>query len=202
MAISEDVRMKVRMFYETHSLSAGKVEEHFRSIGYDEVKKKTIEYWMQSDKKAGIAWVKNRYASQDEAFEGLVDIGLMGQVGEKGKEILKAQMLKEHGEVLEPEVIDDMAEKAAKEMAYRSLNKQALGMKLAENLNRAEGLVKKVTTMGNVSTYHGMLISTHQTVHGKTTNIGLQNPESSAMSDDDIKKLSTDELKRLVDDES
>lgn len=201
MAIGEDVRIKVRMFYETHSLSAAKVEEHFHTIGFLEVKKKTIEYWMQSDAKASIAWVKNRYASQDEAFEGLVDIGLMGQVEGKGKEILKAQLLKEHGELLEPEVIEEMAEHGAKEMAYRALNKQALGMKLAENLGRAEDLVKKSTTMGNVATYHSMLISTHQTVHGKTTNIGLQNPDSGAMSDDEIKKLSTEELKRIMEGE-
>jgi hypothetical protein len=201
MAISEDVRIKVRMFYETHSLSAGKVEEHFHSIGYEEVKKKTIEYWMQSDKKAGIAWVKNRYASQDEAFEGLVDIGLMGQVEGKGKEILKAQMLKEHGGALEAEVIEDMAEQGAKEMAYRALNKRSLGVKLAENLNRAEEIVKKTPSMGNVATYHGMLISTHQTVHGKTTNIGLQNPDSKSMSDDDIKKLSTEQLKEMMEEE-
>lgn len=201
MAIGEDVRVKVRMFYETHSLSTAKVEEHFHMIGFMEVKKKTVEYWMQSDAKAGIGWVKNRYASQDEAFEGLVDIGLMGQVEGKGKEILKAQLLKEHGELLEPEVIDTMAEQGAKEMAYRALNKQSLGVKLAENLNRAEDIVKKSPTMGNVAIYHGMLISTHQTVHGKTTNIGLQNPDSSAMSDEDIKKLSTEELRRIMENE-
>ena len=202
MAISEDVRIKVRMFYETHSLSAAKVEEHFHSIGYTEVKKKTIESWMQSDKKDGIAWVKNRYASEDEAFESLVDIGVMGQVEGKGKEILRAHLLKEHGEVLDAEVIDSMAEAGSKEMAYRALNKQALGVKLAENLNRAEDIVKKTPSMGNVATYHGMLIQTHQTVHGKTTNIGLQNPGHHSMSDEDIKKLSTEELKQIMEEES
>ena len=162
MAISEDVRVKVRMFYETHSLSAQKVEEHFHSIGYEEVKKKTIESWMQTDKKAGIAWVKNRYASEDAAFEALVDIGVMGQIEGKGKEILKEQLLRDHGDALDAEVLDSMASEGSREMAYRALNKQALGVKLAENLNRAEEIVKKSPTMGNVATYHGMLINTHQ----------------------------------------
>ncbi|DAB40276.1 MAG TPA: hypothetical protein CFH81_08765 [Sulfurovum sp. UBA12169] len=198
MAIGDDMEIRVRMYYETHDLSTAKVEEYFTSIGHAQIKRKTMESWMQRDKKAGIPWIKNRYATLDEAFESLVDIGVLGSVEDKAKGILKESLTKEHGAVLNADVIEDMAQEGARQMVYRTLNKYSLGEKMAKNLERAETIVLRATTMGNVATFHRMLIDTHQAVHGKTTNIGLQNPNSQSLSEEEIKTKSTEELRSML----
>lgn len=195
MAISEDIRLKIQAVYESNNLSVRKIYERF--AGIPELKEKTIESWV---KKYG--WVKNRFQSEAQAIEELVDISLPL---DKAKDIIKESLQKEivDGKVVDKKPLteeqkDKYAKEVSREITYQVLNIQSLQSEMALNLNRSKVFAENAKTIGSVKTHHDMLIATYQTIHGKNINIAPQDPNSKVLSDKDLEYASIDELKRLI----
>ena len=49
-----------------------------------------------------------------------------------------------------------------------------------------------------LATHHTMLISTYQAVWGKQINLAPVDPRNAGLSEEDVKKLSDEELTRLI----
>ncbi len=191
MAIDETLRLQVQAVYESNDLSVKKVIERFS--GYEEIKEKTVEMWV---KKYG--WKKNRFSSEEKAIEELIDTTLPL---DKAKEIVKNKMKAEvvDGEVVDDEELDDeYAGAVGKELAYKVLNLKNLQEKIAANLIRSEGFARNARNIGVVATHHNMLINTYQTIYGKQINLAPLDPTGASLSEEEIRKLSDEDLKRLI----
>lgn len=188
MAVDETLRLQVQAVYESNNLSVKKVLERF--AGYPELKEKTVESWV---KKYG--WQKNRFEDEALAIEVLIDSSLPLEEAKKVvKEKLKVDLL--DGELMSDE--DIYAGMVGKELAYKVLSIKNLQEELALNLERSKQFARNAKTIGTVATHHNMLISTYQAVWGKQINLAPVDPRNAGLSEEDVKKLSDEELTRLI----
>ncbi len=190
MAVDETLRLQVQAVYESNNLSVNKVLERFGA--YPELKEKTVESWV---KKFG--WKKNKFESEVLAIEVLIDSSLPL---EEAKRIIKEKL---KGEIIEAEIFEDEDEDiyagmVGKELAYKVLSIKNLQEELALNLERSKRFASRAKTIGVVATHHNMLISTYQAVWGKQINLAPVDPRNAGLSEDDVKKLSDEELTRLI----
>jgi len=190
MAIDKDIKLKIRAKYESSDISAKKVAEEFRADGVD-VSEKTVQAWIRKE-----GWVKGRFGSLAEAIEELLPKEVLESVGEEVKKRIIDSMAGK--EVVSGEVIDKYAEAVSKEVIWQQLSRNSLLGKLGQNLQRAENNVSITPSMGNVATYHGMLISTIQTMYGKKVDISIDNPALQGLGDEELKNKSTDELIEII----
>lgn len=188
MAVDETLRLQVQAVYESNNLSVKKVLERFAA--YEELKEKTVESWV---KKYG--WKKNKFESEALAIEVLIDSTLPL---EEARKIVKEKL---KGDVVEGDVMDDddrYADMVGKELAYKVLSVKNLQEELAANLERSKRFALNAKSIGTVATHHSMLISTYQAVWGKQINLAPVDPRNAGLSEDDVKKLSDEELTRLI----
>lgn len=188
MAVDETLKLQVQAVYESNNLSVNKVLERFAA--YPELKEKTVESWV---KKFG--WKKNKFESEALAIEVLIDSSLPL---EEAKRIIKEKL---KNEAIEGEVVSDdeiYAGMVGKELAYKVLSIKNLQEELALNLERSKRFAANAKTIGTVAAHHNMLISTYQAVWGKQINLAPVDPRNVGLSEDDVKKLSDDELARLI----
>ena len=199
MAVDKEIKLEIRAFYESNTLSYAKVATHFVELGYEDYKK-SMENWGRTDVPR---WEKNKYADIAEALESLVDESVMDAMHDKAQEMIKNKIKGDHSETVDAEVLDEedleaMSAAAVKQLTYKILNKNALTAKMAQNLERAEKKAKKAKTIGVLSTYHNMLTTTYTTVHGKQTNIVLSDPNHEVKSDKELEDMSSEELQDLL----
>lgn len=194
MAINEDSKLRVQVIYESNNWSPREVKEN-RFADDEEIKIKTIESWVTK-----FGWKKNRFASEIEAIDKLIEGTLpIDEV----KKIVKDKM---KNDVVDCEVVgdenDDEDDKysgmMAIELSYKVLNVHSLQYEMANNLQKTKRLADNSNSIGVKKTYHDMLINTYQTVHGKNINITPKNPDDNSLSTEDIKKKSDEELDRLI----
>jgi len=186
MSVNKDIKLQIRAAYESNNYSVAKIFDRFEGQG---ISKKTIESWVTKEK-----WQKNRFEKESEAISKLVDeiVSL-----EEVKDILSGKL--EIDEAIEGEIIDrQYVAIVGKELVYKVLNAHSLQEKMAQNLGRAENFAREARQIGTLATYHRMLIDTYQTVHGKQINLAPVDPSKSNLSDDDVKKLSDEELEKLI----
>jgi hypothetical protein len=188
MAVDESLRLQVQAVYESNNLSVKKVIERF--AGYEEIKEKTVESWV---KKYG--WVKNRFESEAVAIDKLIETSLpLADAKEIVKEKLKADIIE--GDILPSD--EKYAEIVGKEIAYKVLSIKNLQEELAANLERGRRFAITAKSIATVATHHGMLISTYQAVWGKQINLAPVDPNKAGLSEEDVKKLSDEELTKLI----
>lgn len=194
MAIDQDSKLRVQVIYESNNWSPREVKEN-RFSDDEEIKIKTIESWVSK-----FGWKKNRFASEMEAIDKLIEGTLpIDEV----KKIVKDKM---KSDVVNCEVVDDeedeeddkYSELMAIELSYKVLNVHALQFEMANNLESTKKLARKSNSIGVKKTFHDMLINTYQTIHGKNINITPKNPDDNSLSSEDIKKKSDEELDRLI----
>ena len=190
MAVDETLRLQVQAVYESNNLSVKKVLERFAA--YPELKEKTVESWVNK-----YGWKKNKFEDEALAIEVLIDSSLPL---EEAKKIVKEKL---KGEMIEPEICDDedddiYASMVGKELAYKVLSIKNLQEELALNLERSKQFAKNAKSIGTVATHHNMLISTYQAVWGKQINLAPVDPRNVGLSEEDVKKLSDEELTRLI----
>lgn len=194
MAIDQDSKLRVQVIYESNNWSPREVKEN-RFSDDEEIKIKTIESWVSK-----FGWKKNRFASEMEAIDKLIEGTLpIDEV----KKIVKDKM---KSDVVNCEVVDDeedeeddkYPELMAIELSYKVLNVHALQFEMANNLESTKKLARKSNSIGVKKTFHDMLINTYQTIHGKNINITPKNPDDNSLSSEDIKKKSDEELDRLI----
>ncbi len=193
MAIDADTRLKVQVVYESNNWSAREVKE-YRFADIEEIKQKTIESWISKYK-----WIKNRFASEKEAIEELIESSLPL---EEAKSIIKNKM---ENEVVEGEIVNDddgdddkYSEAMARELSYQVLNVHSLQAEMARNLDSTKELAKNSKSIGVKKTYHDMLTKTYEVVHGKNINITPKDPNDKTLSSQEIKEKSDEELDRLI----
>ena len=188
MAVDETLRLQVQAVYESNNLSVSKVLERF--AGYPELKDKTVESWV---KKYG--WKKNKFESETLAIEVLIDSSLPIEDAKRiVKEKLKIDLL--DGELKSDDEI--YAGMVGKELAYKVLNIKNLQEELALNLERSKQFAQNAKSIGTVASHHSMLIATYQAVWGKQINLAPVDPRNVGLSEEDVKKLSDEELARLI----
>ena len=192
MAHDNDIKIKVRAFYECNSVSMSKVYEHFTSLGY-EVKQKTMEHWSSKEK-----WQKNKYSSIREAVSSLLPIEVMESVSSTVKDTIIDNMTAGAEGIIPSFVDDGMVEAVSEELIWQQLNKKALMGELAQNLKKTKIIANSSASMSIKATYHGMILSTIQTVHGKKVEMIPQDPSNTIMSNIDAEKLSTEELLEIM----
>lgn len=188
MAVDETLRLQVQAVYESNNLSVKKVLERFAA--YEELKEKTVESWV---KKYG--WKKNKFESEALAIEVLIDSTLPL---EEARNIVKEKL---KSDVIEGDIVDDddrYADMVGKELAYKVLSVKNLQEELAANLERSKRFALNAKSIGTVATHHNMLISTYQAVWGKQINLAPVDPRNVGLSEEDVKKLSDEELTRLI----
>lgn len=188
MAVDETLKLQVQAVYESNNLSVKKVLERFSA--YPELKEKTVESWVGK-----YNWTKNKFESEALAIEVLIDSSLPL---EEAKRIVKEKL---KNDTLEGEVISDdeiYAGMVGKELAYKVLSIKNLQEELALNLERSKHFAKNARSIGTVATHHNMLISTYQAVWGKQINLAPVDPRNVGLSEDDVKKLSDEDLARLI----
>lgn len=200
MAVSDDLKLEIRAYYESHNLSYAKVAEHFEELGYRNYKK-SMENWGRTDIPR---WEKNKYASLEEALESMVDDTVLDAMHDKAKEIIKNKIkgdIEDGGletDVLDEEDLDAMSNAAVKQLIFKRLNKHALSGMMAQNLERSEKMAKKAKTIGVLKTHHDMLTSTYTTIHGKQTHVTLTDPSNEVLSEKEVEDMSTAELQALL----
>lgn len=188
MAVDETLRLQVQAVYESNNLSVKKVLERFAA--YPELKEKTVESWV-----AKYGWVKNKFEDEALAIEVLIDSSLpLEEAKRVVKEKLKIDIL--DGELPSDEEL--YAGMVGKELAYKVLSIKNLQEELALNLERSKQFARNAKTIGTVATHHNMLISTYQAVWGKQINLAPVDPNKAGLSEEDVKKLSDEELTRLI----
>ena len=193
MAVDPTLKLKIRAVYESNNLSPRKLKEtRFSDV---DVSHKTIESWVSKE-----GWKKNRCGDMTEAMDALIDATINEKMMDKAKQMVKSAL----GDDEKPEAY---VEEVSSEMARRAITLGALQMKMGENLYRAEFFAKNAKSIGTVQTYHAMLTSTYQTIHGKQTNFKLLDPSEKEYSDEELERMSTEELRQLalseiVDDET
>lgn len=188
MAVDETLKLQVQAVYESNNLSVNKVLERFAA--YPELKEKTVESWV---KKFG--WKKNKFESEALAIEVLIDSSLPL---EEAKKIIKEKL---KSESVEGEIVSDdeiYAGMVGKELAYKVLSIKNLQEELALNLERSKRFAANAKTIGTVAAHHSMLISTYQAVWGKQINLAPVDPRNVGLSEEDVKKLSDEDLARLI----
>lgn len=195
MAIDQDSKLKVQVIYESNNWSPREVKEN-RFADDEEIKIKTIESWVTK-----YGWKKNRFASEMEAIDKLIEGTLpIDEVKKIVKDKMKSDVV--DCEVIDEEDTDDEDDKysglMAIELSYKVLNVHALQFEMANNLEKTKKLANKSNSIGVKKTYHDMLINTYQTIHGKNINITPKNPDDTSLSTEDIKKKSDEELDRLI----
>lgn len=195
MAIDQDSKLKVQVIYESNNWSPREVKEN-RFADDEEIKIKTIESWVTK-----FGWKKNRFASEMEAIDKLIEGTLpIDEVKKIVKDKMKSDVV--DCEVVDEEDTDDEDDKysglMAIELSYKVLNVHALQFEMANNLEKTKKLANKSNSIGVKKTYHDMLINTYQTIHGKNINITPKNPDDISLSTEDIKKKSDEELDRLI----
>ncbi|NKQ40048.1 MAG: hypothetical protein HF962_00540 [Sulfurovum sp.] len=189
MAYNTDDKMRIRAFYETHDLSARATAQHFQEIGYS-VSEKTVQGWARKEE-----WVKQRFDSLETAVAALLPEDLLSRVGDTVKQQIIEQAtdaIEGRTEPLPTEIIGDYAEKVSRELIWQNLSREALLGKMANNLRKADKIAEGSSSMGVVATYHGMLTSAIQTVHGKQ--ISIISPNKNSLSQEELDSLSTEEL--------
>lgn len=195
--INEDSKLKVQVVYESNNWSPREVKEN-RFADDEEIKIKTIESWVTK-----FGWKKNRFASEIEAIDKLIEGTLpIDEVKKIVKDKMKSDVVASEL-VIEDEEEDDndddkYSELMAIELSYKVLNIHSLQFEMANNLQKTKKLAEKSTSIGVKKTYHDMLINTYQTIHGKNINITPKNPDDKSLSTEDIKKKSDEELDRLI----
>lgn len=188
MAVDETLKLQVQAVYESNNLSVKKVLERFSA--YPELKEKTVESWV-----AKYGWKKNKFEDEALAIEVLIDSSLpLEEAKRVVKEKLKIDIL--DGELMSDE--DIYAGMVGKELAYKVLSIKNLQEELALNLERSKQFAQNAKTIGTVATHHNMLISTYQAVWGKQINLAPVDPRNVGLSEEDVKKLSDEELARLI----
>lgn len=195
MAIDQDSKLRVQVVYESNNWSPREVKEN-RFADDAEIKTKTIESWVTK-----FGWKKNRFASEMEAIDKLIEgILPIDEVKKIVKDKMKSDVV--DCEVVDDEDIDDEDDKysglMAIELSYKVLNVHALQLDMARNLESTKKLASKSINIGVKKTYHDMLINTYQTIHGKNINITPKNPDDTSLSTEDIKKKSDEEIDRLI----
>jgi len=195
MAINQDSKLRVQVIYESNNWSPREVKEN-RFADDEEIKIKTIESWVLK-----FGWKKNRFASEIEAIDKLIEGTLpIDEVKKIVKDKMKSDVV--DCEVVDEEDTDDEDDKysglMAIELSYKVLNVHALQFEMANNLASTKKLASKSNSIGVKKTYHDMLINTYQTIHGKNINITPKNPDDNSLSTEDIKKKSDEELDRLI----
>jgi len=192
MAHDEDIKTKIRAYYECNDLSYAKVTKHFEDLGY-EVSFKTVQAWGGKAK-----WEKNKYKSMGEAVEALLPSEVLDNVTDTVKQTIIDGIKKESGEILTPEVLDSMADAVSEELVWQTLNKHSLMGEMATTLKRAKLASVGSTSIGVHATYHGMLTSTVGTLYGKKVQMVPHDPNSKSVLDKDVKEMGIEELKRLA----
>lgn len=195
MAIDQDSKLKVQVIYESNNWSPREVKEN-RFADDEEIKIKTIESWVTK-----FGWKKNRFASEMEAIDKLIEGTLpINEVKKIVKDKMKSDVV--DCEVVDDEDTDDEDDKysgmMAIELSYKVLNVHALQFEMANNLEKTKKLANKSNSIGTKKIYHDMLINTYQTIHGKNINITPKNPDDKSLSSEDIKNKSDEELDRLI----
>lgn len=195
MAIKDDMKLKVQVIYESNNWSPREVKEN-RFADDEEIKTKTIESWVTK-----FGWKKNRFASEIEAIDKLIEGTLpIDEVKKIVKDKMKSDVV--DCEVVDEENPDDEDDKysgmMAIELSYKVLNVHALQFEIANNLEKTKKLADKSNSIGVKKTYHDMLVGAYQTIHGKNINITPKNPDDKSLSSEDIKKKSDEELDRLI----
>ena len=191
MAVDETLRLQVQAVYESNNLSVKKVLERFAA--YEDLKEKTVESWV---KKYG--WKKNKFESEALAIEVLIDSILPL---EEAKRIIKEKLAFEAvtGVIVDGvDSKDEYAGMVGKELAYKVLSIKNLQEELAVNLERSKRFAANAKTISVVATHHNMLISTYQAVWGKQINLAPVDPRNIGLSEEEVKKLSDEELNRLI----
>lgn len=195
MAINHDSRLKVQVIYESNNWSPREVKEN-RFVDDEEIKIKTIESWVTK-----FGWKKNRFASEMEAIDKLIEGTLpIDEVKKIVKDKMKSDVV--DCEIVDEDDTDDEEDEysglMAVELSYKVLNVHALQFEMANNLARTKKLANKSNSIGVKKTYHDMLINTYQTIHGKNINITPKNPDDTSLSTEDIKNKSDEEIDRLI----
>jgi hypothetical protein len=199
MAIDADTRIKVQVVYESNNWSPREVKEN-RFSDNEEIKQKTIESWVMK-----FGWIKNRFASEIEAINNLIDASLPL---EEIKELIKNKMKNETNEeeVIKGELVgkdndesDDMyMQEMGKELAYKVLNAHSLQIQMAQNLDKTKVLAERSNSIGVKKTYHDMLTKTYEVVHGRNINITPVNPKDKTITPEEIQNKTDEELNALI----
>ncbi len=192
MAYDKEVKIKVRAFYECNNVSMAKAAEHFESLGY-EVKLKTMQSWAGEEK-----WQKNKYESLRQAVSSLVPVEVLDSVGDKIKASIVDEMVDDVDGVITPEIDEAVIEAVSEELIWGQLNKKALMGELAQNLHKTKVIAANSTSISVKATYHSMVISTIQTVHGKKVQMVPQDPSHKMQSEEDIDKMDTEALLEIL----
>ncbi|CAA6806614.1 MAG: Unknown protein [uncultured Sulfurovum sp.] len=192
MAHDKTKQIEIRAFYESHNLSYVKVAEHFVTTGY-EISAKTIEGWGSKEK-----WVKNRYSSLSDALNNLLDNKVIDLIPEEAKTLIKDKISKENG-VLEPDVLDAMAETISTELTYQILNKRALSKEIALNLSNSKIFATNSKSIQANAIYHDMLIKTFGILNGKDEKMPLPNPNTEIKLSKPLSEMTLEELNALED---
>ena len=199
MAIDQDTRLRVQVVYESNNWSPREVKEN-RFSNEEEIKIKTIESWVSK-----YGWKKNRFASEMEAIEKIID----GNIPiDDVKKIIKNKMKNESmdGEIIQGEIVDEDDEESdnkymdlmGKELAYKVLNAQSLQIQMAENLDKTKTLAQNSRSIGVKKTYHDMLTKTYEVIHGRNINIPPTNPKDATLTPEELREKSDEELDNLI----
>lgn len=186
MAVDIKIKLDIRAYYEANNLTFKEVARYANTKGYG-VSQKSIEYWGRKEE-----WVKGRYSSLVEAYEELMDNSIINEeIKEKTiKVVQESKSIPVTAEEL-------FANNITTEILYQASNKHFLIKEQIENLHRAKCIAASSDKIAPVKSYHDMLISTYQTIHGKQTSITVGNPNVRDSSE--LESMSHDALLEIID---
>jgi len=184
MAVDESLKEDIKIYYETHSLSVAKVYDVFSEC---DVSKKTIEAWVTNER-----WTKNKYPNAKAKAKETLTASVVKNIKDDAKdELLKA--LEEDAQNQTPEY----NEKVVAELINDELSLTGIQVKMAKNLKRAEVFAEHSKSITTNKTFHDMLVSTHQVMHGKQPTFVINNLNGN-ISGEEMKNMSKDELKKII----
>ena len=187
MAHQDDLKIRMRAYYECNSLSYPKVTKHFEDLGY-EISVKTVQAWGGAE-----GWEKNKYADMSTAVEKLLPPEVLNNVTDAMKQTIIDGIANEGG-VVDAEVIEAEAEAVSRELIYKILSKENILGQMANNLQKAGLIASSSTSMGVKATYHGMLVSAKDAVYGKKVVMTPSDPNNLVSKDEDFEEMSKEQL--------
>jgi hypothetical protein len=187
MAKDQTVKLKIRAFYESHNTSVKQLYDRFDK--YD-ISYKTIAYWIKNEN-----WVKSKYNELQDAIDALIVDEVSSSIDKKVKTMVSKKVVL--GEIEDKNRAEDyFINEVATELMFSCVSKHFLAKEMVSNLRIAKEFAVSSEHIGTNKTYHDMLTSTYQTIHGKQTNIGLINP--TITDNKELENMSSEELLEFI----
>ncbi|MDD5360425.1 MAG: hypothetical protein PHI79_04590 [Sulfurovaceae bacterium] len=185
MAKDPTIKLRIRAFFESHSVTYKELHEHFKDM---EVSQKTMEYWGREEQ-----WEKGKYKNLDVAIDAIFAAEMTNNIEGQAKKLVKQLAI---GVCKDKGAEEYFVNEITKELLFAAVNKNFLAKEMVENLADAKRIATISRMIGVKKTYHDMLTSTYTTLHGRQTNIGLINPK--VVDDQTLEQISTEELMEII----